>query len=143
MRIDGPFLGHMYSMFIEQDTKHQNTAQESLLSNGRFTGIEIDKIRRFFSRLRAQELREVFGPKKTPEDGSFMHIFHEVFSHDALYNADKVSIILNVMRSGLYLKTPTLTIEDECLWLITLVAMAAGDTTALTTNAPRSINSEG
>lgn len=34
MRIDGPFLGHMYSMFIEQDIKHQNTAQESLLSEG-------------------------------------------------------------------------------------------------------------
>lgn len=143
MRIDGPFLGHMYSIFIEQDIKHQNTAQESLLSNRHFTGIEIDKIRRFFSRLRAQELREVFGSKKALEDGSFMHIFHEVFSHDALYNADKVSIILNVMRSGLYLKTPTLTIEDECLWLITLVAMAAGDTTALTTNGPRSINSDG
>lgn len=142
IRIDGLFLTRIYSMSVEQYIKHQNTGQESLLRNFHFTGFEIDNIRRFGSRLRIQDLREIFGPKNTAADGSFMHIFQEVFSHDALYNADKVSIILNVMRSGLHLKTPTLTNDDECLWLITLVAMAAGDATTLTTNGPRSINSE-
>lgn len=138
IRIDGIFLGRMYYMFIEQHIKYLKTAQGSLLDNRNFTGIEFDKIRRFFNRLRAQELREVFGSEKTLEDGSFMHMFHEVFSHNALYNADKVSIILNVMNSGLYLKVPTLTNEVDCLWLIALVAMAAGDATVLTTNGPRS-----
>ena len=122
-------------MFIEQDIKHQNTGHESILSNNRFTGVEIDKIRRFFNRLRALELHEVFVSEERPlEDGSFMHMFHQVFSHDAMYNADKVSITLNTMRSGIYLKIPNSFNEDECLWLVTLVAMAAGDTTTLTTN---------
>ena len=69
-----------------------------------------------------------------------MHMFHQVFSHDAIYNVDKVSIILNTMRSGIYLKGPKSFNEDECLWLVTLVAMAAGDTTILTTNVPLSID---
>lgn len=77
------------------------------------------------------------------EDGSFMHMFHQVFSHDAMYNTDKVSIILNTMKSGVYLKDPTSLNEDECLWLVTLVAMAAGDTTTLTTNGPWSIDGKG
>ncbi|KAL8702788.1 MAG: hypothetical protein Q9201_004043 [Fulgogasparrea decipioides] len=141
--IDGSFLSQIGYVFIQQNIKHQNTASDCLLNIKDFSGIGIDKIRRFYNRLRALEVREVFGSDRPLEDGSFMHMFHEVFSHKALHNADKVSIILNTMRSGLYLKAPSLMTEKECLWLITVVAMAAGDATTLTTNGPQSIDSEG
>lgn len=144
LRIDGPFLVQMYHIFIEQDIKHQNSGQQSILNSRRFTGIEIFKIRRFFTRLRALDLHGIFASEEKPlEDGSFMHMFYEVFSHGAFHTADKVSINLNTMRSGLYLKVPTSFSEDEYLFLITLVAMAAGDTTALTTNGPRSLGGGG
>ena len=143
MRIDGPFLVELYHVFIEQDIKHQNTGQESLLSTNQFTGIEINKFRLFFNRLRALGLHAVLGSEeRPPEDGSFMHMFQQVFSHEAMYNVDKVSIILNAMRCGVYLKYSASFSEDECLWLVTLVAMAAGDTTTLTTNGPRCIDNE-
>ena len=141
IRIHGPFLVRLYIIFIEQDIKHQNTGQGSLLTNKKLTGVKIDKIRRFFTCLRALELNEVFGSERPLEDGSFMHMFHQVFPHDAMYNADKVSIILNAMRSGVYLKDRTSLDEDECLWLVTLVAMAAGDSTTLTANGSLSIDS--
>ena len=141
LRIDGPFLVELYHNFIEQDIKQQNTEQGSILSNNHFTSGEINKLRLFFNRLRYLDLRNTFGSEERPhEDGSFMHMFQQVFSHKAMYNVDKVSIILNAMRSGVYLKHSTSLSEDECLWLVTLVAMAAGDTTTLTTNGPRSID---
>ena len=141
MRIDGPFLVHLYHIFIKQDIEYQNTGRGSLLTSKKLTGAKIDKIRRFFNRLRALEMHEVFESERPLEDGSFMHMFHQVFSHDAMYNADKISIVLNAMRSGIYLKHCASFNEDECLWLVTLVAMAAGDTTTLTTNGPCSIDS--
>lgn len=144
MRIDGPLLVRMYQIFIEQDIKHQKTNLDSLLNSRKFTGTKIDNIRLFFNRLRRLELQEVCGSQeRLVGDGSFMHMFYEVFSHNSMYNTDKISIILNAMRSGLYLKTSTPFSEDECLWLITLVAMAAGDSTALTTNGSRAIGGEG
>ena len=141
IRIDGPFLVYLYLIFIKQYTKHQNTGRGFLLTDNKLTGVKIDKIRRFFNRLRALELHEVFESERPLEDGSFMHMFHQVFSHDAMYNEDKFSIILNAMRSGVYLKDQTSFNEDECLWLVTLVAMAAGDPTTLTTNGPWSVDS--
>lgn len=144
MRIDGHILVRMYILFIKQNVKHQNTGQESLLNNRNFTGIKLDNIRRFFDRLGTLEFQNVFdSQEKLPGDGSFMHMFHEVFSHNAMYTADKLSIILNAMRSGLYLKVPVPFSEDDCLWLITLVAMAAGDVTALTANGSRATEGEG
>lgn len=140
LRIDGPFLAQMFSVFVNQDIEDQNSGGESLLTSRHLTGNEIDKIRRFFNRLRNLGLQEVFGSREKPdEDGSFMHMFHEVFSHNALFNVDKVSIILNIMRTGLYLKSSTALDKDDCLWLITLIALAAGDATALTSNGPRPI----
>lgn len=144
LRINGPFLAEMYRVFIEQDIEDQNFGRESLLNSRNVTGIEIDKIRRFFNRLTNLGLQEVFGSReKLPEDGSFMYMFHEVFSHNAVFDADKVSMILNIMRSGLYLKPSTALDKDDCLWLITLTALAAGDTTALTTNGPRPVVDKG
>lgn len=138
MRLDGPVLVRMYHVFIRQDIKHQNTSQNSLLQTARFTGVKIDQIRRFFDHLGRLELQEVFGSQgREIGDGSFMHLLHEIFSLHALYNSDKVSIILNAMRSGLYLKVSTPLSEGECLWLVSLIAMAAGDVTALTTTGPR------
>lgn len=140
LRINGAFLARMYRVFIEQDIEDQNSGRESLLNSRNVTGIEIDKIRRFFNRLTNLELQEVFGSReKSHEDGSFMFMFYEVFSHNAVFDADKVSIILNIMRSGLYLKPSTALDKDGCLWLITLTALAAGDTTALTTNGSRPV----
>ncbi len=141
LRVDGPFLTQMYHIFIEQDIKHQNTGLYSFLYSGHFTGLALDNIRRFFNRLRALECREVFGFEALMEDGSYMHMFYEVFSHSATHKADKISIILNTMRSGLYLKDPTIISDEQCVWLVSLIAMAAGDVTALTTNGPRSIGS--
>lgn len=144
LRIDGSFLAEMYRLFVRQDIEDQNSGRESLLNSRHLTGIEIDKIRRFFNRLAHLGLQEVFGSREKPdEDGSFMYSFYEVFSHNATFDADKVSIILNIMRSGLYLKSSTTLAKDECLWLITLIAIAAGDTTALTTNGPRPIGDKG
>ncbi|KAK0507546.1 hypothetical protein JMJ35_010069 [Cladonia borealis] len=140
LRVDGPFLVQMYHIFLEQDTKHQNAGLDSLLYSGHFTGIALDNIRRFFLRLRAVQFDEVFGTEGSMEDGSYMHMFYEVFSHSATYKADKISIILNTMRSGLYLKDPTIISDEQCVWLVSLIAMAAGDVTVLTTNGPRSID---
>ena len=140
LRVDGPFLVQVYHIFLEQDTKHQNTGLVSPLYSGHFTGIALDNIRRFFLRLRAVQFDEVFGTEGSMEDRSYMHMFYEVFSHSASYKADKISIILNTMRSGLYLKDPTIISDEQCVWLVSLIAMAAGDVTVLTTNGPLSID---
>ena len=73
------------------------------------------------------------------EEGSYMHMLYEVFSHSATHKADKISIILDTIRSGLCLKDPTIISDEQSLWLVSLIAVAAGDVTALTTNGPRSI----
>ena len=49
-------------------------------------------------------------------------MYHEVFSHVAIYNADNVPKILNAMRSGVQLKDRTSFHEDEFLRLVTLVS---------------------
>ena len=139
LRVDGPVLVEMFKIFLEQDTKHQNAGLKSLLYSGHFTGIAIDNIRRFYLRLRAIQSDEVFGREGSMGDGSYMHMFYEVFSHSATHKADKISIVLNTMRSGLYLKDPTIISDDQCVWLVSLIAMAAGDITVLTTNGSRSI----
>ena len=139
LRVDAPFLVQMYDIFIEQNIKHQNTGLDSLLYSGYFTGTALDNIRRFYDRLRALQFDEVFGTEGSMEDGSYMHMFYEVFSHSAMHKADKISIILNTMRSGLYLKDPKIVSDEQCIWLVSLVALAAGDVTALTANGPRSI----
>ena len=139
LRVDGPFLIQMYHIFLEQDTKHQITGRDSLLYSGHFTGIALDNLRHFFLRSKAVQFHEVFGTEGSMEDGSYMHMFYEEFSHIVTHKADKISIILNTMRSGLYLKNPTVIRDEKCVWLVSLIAMAAGDVTVLTTNGPRSI----
>lgn len=139
IRIAGSFLVEMYYLFIKQDIKDKDAGTESLLHSGYLTGMEIDNIRRFFKHLANVGLQEVFGSRERPNDGSYMFMFHEVFSHNAVLDADKFSIILNIMRSGLYLKSSVTLDKDDCLWLITLIALAAGDATALTTTGPRPI----
>ncbi|KAL8887953.1 MAG: hypothetical protein Q9215_004536 [Flavoplaca cf. flavocitrina] len=141
LRIDGNLLGRMFDIFLEQDRKRQNAGQESLLLNGPFNGTKIDQIRRLGVRLRALALQEALGTGEKPfEDGSFMNMFYEVSSHAAMYNTDKISIVLNSMRSGLYIKKPIPLSEEDCVWLITMVALAAGDATALATTGSRSID---
>ena len=142
LRVDAPFLVQMYDIFIEQNIKHQNTGLDSLLYSGHFTGIALDNIRRFYDRLRALQFDEVFGTEGSMEDGSYMHMFYEVFSHSATHKADKISIILNTMRSGLYLKDPKKFTDEQCVWLVSLIGLAAGDVTALTANGPRSVGGE-
>ncbi|MCJ1425625.1 hypothetical protein MMC29_003525 [Sticta canariensis] len=139
IRIGGSFLVQLYRLSTEQDIKDRNTGKESLLHSGYLTGMEIDNIRRFFKHLANVGMQEVFGSRERPNDGSFMFMFHEVFSHNAVLDADKISIILNIMRSGLYLKSSVTLDEDDCLWLITLIALAAGDAIALTTTGHRPI----
>ena len=139
LRIDAPFLLQMYDIFIAQNIKHQYTGLDSLLYSGHFTNIALDNIRRFFDRLRALQLDEVFGTEGSMEDGSYMYIFYKVFSHSATHKADKISIILNTMRLSLYLKDPKIIIDEQCIWLASLIVLAAGNVTALTANEPRAI----
>ena len=144
LRVDGVFLAEMWLCFIQETRKHHFDELKSPLKKNCFNGAKIDQIRRFGSRLNVLSFHEGLGrPEKEPsEDGSFMHMFHEVFSHQAMHNSDKLSITLNTMNSGLYLKDPMLLSEDDCLGMVTMIALAAGDTTALTTNGSKSIDNQ-
>ena len=131
-RIDGPLFVEMYHTFVEQDIRRQNAGEPSLMTTQYLEGHQIDRIRRFFTRLRAVQLNEVFGSEQALSDGSYMHMFKEVMHHGSRFNADKVSILLNMMQSGLFLKSCDEPSVTECWRLIGLVALAAGDATVLT-----------
>lgn len=137
LRIDGPFLVLLYHIFIEQHFKDRNKGVESLNNTQSLDGLEIERIRRFFTRLRVLELSEVFSSNTPLVDGSYMHMYMEIFSHDAMFNSDKLAILLNTMNSGLYLKGVKSLNEEQCCLLTTLVALAAGDATVLASNGKR------
>ena len=144
LRVDGVFLAEMWYCFIQKSLQHHFDEQQSPLKVNCFNGAKIDQIRRFGERLNALGFLEGLKSSETKvsEDGSFMHRFHEVFSHQAMYNSDKLSIVLNTMNSGLHLKEPMSLSEDDCLVMITMIALAAGDTTAMTTNGSKLIDDQ-
>lgn len=61
---------------------------------------------------------------------SYMRIFAETFSLQSSITSDKLAIALNISQCGLYLKGSVKT-ASECCQLFTLLALAAGDSTAL------------
>lgn len=61
---------------------------------------------------------------------SYMRIFAETFSLQSSTTSDKLAIALNISQCGLYLKGSAKTSSD-CCELFTLLALAAGDSTAL------------
>lgn len=134
LQADGPFLVLLFHIFVEQDLGHHLMASTPQAPTISLSGEEITRIRRFFTRLRVLELGEVFGSKTVLADGSYMHMFSEIWSHDAMYNEDKLSILLNTMNSGLYLIGSHSLSKAHCWLLTTVVALAAGDVTALTAN---------
>ena len=146
LRVDGVLLAEMFSCFVKKIIQHQYDEQQSPLKNSCFNGAKIEQIRRFGTRLVGTRL-DVLGFQEgsetnASEDGSFMHMFHEVFSHQAMYNSDKLSIVLNTINSGLHLKDLMSLSEDDCLVMITMIALAAGDTTAMTTNGSKLIDDQ-
>lgn len=134
LQADGPFLVLLFQIFIQQDLDHHLMASTPQAPTISLSGEDITRIRRFFTRLRALELGEVFGSKTVLSDGSYLHMFSEIWSHDAMYNEDKLSILLNTMNSGLCLIGSHSLSKAHCWLLTTLVALAAGDVTALTAN---------
>jgi hypothetical protein len=62
---------------------------------------------------------------------SYMRVFSQIFGYDASVVADKLSIVLNVLQCGLYLKgKPSLTAE-QCCHVFYHIALAARDPTTL------------
>ena len=134
LQVEGPFLVSLFEIFVHQDLDHHRMGSAPQAPTSSLSGEEITRIRRFFTRLRVLQLGEVFGSETVLADGSYMHMFSEIWSHDSLYNDDKFSILLNTMNSGLCLRGPHPLSEAHCWLLTTLVALAAGDVTALATN---------
>lgn len=134
VQVEGPFLVLLFQIFAQQDLDHHRMGSAPQAPTSSLSGEEITRIRRFFTRLRVLELGEVFGSETVLADGSYMHMFSEIWSHDSMYNDDKFSILLNTMNSGLCLRGPHSLSEAHCWLLTTLVALAAGDVTALATN---------
>lgn len=134
LQVDGPFLVLLFEIFIKQDIEHYRMGSASQAPTFSLNGEGITRIRRFFTRLRALQLGEVFGSETVLADGSYMHMFSEIWSHGTMYNEDKLSILLNTMNSGLCLIGSHSLSEAHCWLLTTLVALAAGDVTALATN---------
>lgn len=134
LQVDGPFLVLLFEIFAQQDLDHHLIGSSSKAPAFSLSGEEITRIRRFFIRLRVLQLGEVFGGETVLADGSYMHMFSEIWSHGAMYNEDKLSILLNTMNSGLCLIGSQPLTEAHCWLLTTLVALAAGDVTALATN---------
>lgn len=133
-RIDAPFLDTISRVYVLQDIESQRSGSASLINTPYMNNREIQNVRRFMKRLSALNMAEVFGTEEVHTDGSYMHMFTEIFSLGAFLTADKMSVLLNVMDSGLfYQEGKELTEEQSCL-LITTIALAAGDVTALTTN---------
>lgn len=75
-------------------------------------------------------------PGKVPVDErnsltpSYLRTFSQVFDFDASVVSDKLIIVLNVLRCGLYLKDSTMT-PEQCLYAIYHLALSARDPTCL------------
>ncbi len=134
LRIDAPFLDTISRVYVLQDIESQRSGSASLINTPYMNNKEIQNVRRFMKRLSALNMAEVFGTEDVHTDGSYMHMFTEIFSLGAFLTADKMSVLPNVMDSGLFYRAgKELTEEQSCL-LVTVIALAAGDVTALTTN---------
>ncbi|KAL9120628.1 MAG: hypothetical protein Q9187_002812 [Circinaria calcarea] len=70
---------------------------------------------------------------------NYMRVFAEVFSYNSSVIADKLAILLNVLRCGLYLGTRPET-EHECCYIFYHLALASRDPTTLTIHGERLIN---
>lgn len=134
LRIDAPFLDTISRVYVLQDIESQRSGSASLINTPYMNEKEIQNVRRFMKRLSALNLAEVFGTDEVHTDGSYMHMFTEIFSLGAFLTADKMSVLLNVMDSGLFYRTGRELNEEQSYLLITSIALAAGDVTALTTN---------
>ena len=134
LRLDAPLLDTISRVYVLQDIESQRSGSASLINTPYMNDKEIQNTRRFMKRLSALNMAEVFGTEDVHTDGSYMHMFSEIFSLGAFLTADKVSVLLNVMDSGLFYQAgKELTQEHSCL-LIIAIALAGGDVTALTTN---------
>lgn len=87
-----------------------------------------------FNKFIYDRLSRLPEPPIQPQDNakmpSYMRIFAETFSLQSSITSDKLSIALNISRCGLYLKGSAKT-KSDCCELFTLLALAAGDSTAL------------
>ena len=72
----------------------------------------------------------------TGRTASFMDTYLDVFSMDSLYVTDRLAIVLNIMNSGLYVKDGVERTRDECCRILSLIALACRDPTALTSRGP-------
>ena len=133
-RIDAPFLDTISRVYVLQDIESQRLGSASLINTPYMNNREIQNLRRFMKRLSALNMAEVFGTEDVHTDGSYMHMFTEIFSLGAFLTADKMSVLLNVMDSGLFYQAGKELTEDQSYLLITTIALATGDLTALTTN---------
>ncbi|KAH6972407.1 hypothetical protein BKA56DRAFT_677360 [Ilyonectria sp. MPI-CAGE-AT-0026] len=70
--------------------------------------------------------------KRKSVNPSYMRTFSQVFSFDASVVPDKLSIVLNVLQCGLYLKDSSMT-QEHCLYAIYHLALSAKDPTCSST----------
>ena len=134
LRIDAPFLDTISRVYVLQDIESQRLGSASLINTPHMNNEQIQNIRRFMKRLSALNLAEVFGTEDVHTDGSYIHMFTEIFSLGAFLMADKMSVLLNVMDSGLFYQAERELTKEQSFLLTTIIALAAGDVTALTTN---------
>lgn len=134
LRIGALFLDTSSRVYVLRDIESQRSGSASSINTPYMNNKEVQNLRRLIKRLSALDMAKVFGTKDVHTDGSYMHMFTEMFSLGAFLRADKMSVLPNVMDSGLFYQTgQDLTVEQSCL-LIATAALAAGDVTALTTN---------
>ena len=134
LRIDAPFLNTISRVYVLQDIESQRLGLSSLINTPSMKNEEIQNIHRFMKRLSALNMAEVFGTEDVHTDGSYMHMYTEIFSLGAFLTADKMSVLLNVMDSGLFYQAEKELTKEQSFLLITTIALAAGDVTALTAN---------
>ncbi|KAK5988900.1 hypothetical protein PT974_10397 [Cladobotryum mycophilum] len=68
---------------------------------------------------------------------SYMLVFRRVFGFDASVTSDKLSIALNVLQCGLFLKGSSLKTKEQCCYAFYHIALAARDPTSLSTCGER------
>ncbi|MCJ1344709.1 hypothetical protein MMC31_002912 [Peltigera leucophlebia] len=93
-----------------------------------------------FNKLIYARLSRQPGPLIQSQDNakmpSYMRIFAETFSLKSSITSDKLAIALNISQCGLYLKGSAKT-NSECCELFTLLALAVGDSTALSSSGDK------
>lgn len=75
-------------------------------------------------------------PQGNAKMPSYMRTFAETFSLQSSITSDKLAIALNISQCGLYLKCSVKT-SSECCELFTLLALAARDSTALSSSGDK------